>query len=232
MAGMTKSSDFLVVAVVLCDVEHSAQTAAETGGKGAFVEGDVLDSVGVEGGEEAAHVGDVVEGHAVEEEEVLVGAAAADVHAAVALAAGLHSGHELQGLDEVGLAEHDGHGLDFLHGHHVGTHLGGTDVAGALGCDDDFAEGDAGGELDVELAVGVELEVEELGFVAHEGDLEVDGVAAHGEGVVAVDVGHGSLAAAGAQPRRGAGLQAGVSTPAHHTRFCRNPEGVAGFLFL
>ena len=193
--------DFLVVAVVLRDVEHGAQAAAEAGGEGAFVEGDVLDGVGVEGREEAAHVADVVEGHAVEEEEVLVGAAAAHIHAAVALAAALHSGHELQGLDEVGLAEHHGHGLDFLHGHHVGAHLRRARVARALGGDDHLVEGDAGRQFDVDLTVLVEPELEELGLIAHIGDLEVDGVAAHGEGVVAVDVGHGSLAAAGVEHR-------------------------------
>ena len=188
----------LVVAVVLRDVEHRAQAAAEAGGEGAFVEGDVLHGVGVEGREEAAEVADVVEGHAVEEEEVLVGAAAAHVHAAVALAAALHAGHQLQGLDDVGLAEHHGYGLDLLHGHLRGAHLRRAGVAHALGGDDHLVELHAGHELDGELTVGGVGELEELGLVAHILHFELHvATGGQGEREAPVGVGDGAFAAGG-----------------------------------
>ena len=189
--------DFLVVAVVLCDVEHRTEAAAETGGEGALVEGDVFHGVGVEGREETAEVTDVVEWHAVEEEEVLVGSAAAHVHAAVALAAALHAGHELQGLDDVGLAEHHGYGLDLLHGHLRGAHLRRACVADTFADDDDLVELQAGREAHVELAVAVEGEREELGFIAHILHLEFHVAGGQCQRESAVGVGDGAFAAAG-----------------------------------
>ena len=108
--------ELFVVAVVGGDVEDGGESAAETGREAAFVELDVLDGVGVEGGEEAAEVVDVVHRHAVEEEEVLVGATATDVHAGHALAAVLDTGQELDGFDHVGLAKEHGDGFDLLDG--------------------------------------------------------------------------------------------------------------------
>ena len=83
---------FFVVAVVGGDVEDGRKAAAETCGEAALVKLYVLHGVGVEGGEEAAEVVDVVHGYAVQEEEVLVGATATDVHACSALTAVLHAG--------------------------------------------------------------------------------------------------------------------------------------------
>ena len=74
----------LVVAVVGGDIEDAGETAAEVGREASFVECDVLDGIGIEGGEEATHVADIVEWHTVEKEEVLVGSATTDVEATVA----------------------------------------------------------------------------------------------------------------------------------------------------
>ena len=191
--------EFFVVAVVGGDVEDGGETAAETGREAAFVELDVLDGVGVEGGEEAAEVVDVVHGHAVKEEEVLVGAAAADVHAGHALAAVLDTGQELDGFDHVGLAKEHGDGLDLLDGDFNYTGLRTFDMLGALAGDFDFGEGGGAVELDIETVVAVELEVEELGLATHKGDTD-DGMAvAQGEGVAAMLVGDGAFVGEGVE---------------------------------
>ena len=186
-----------VIAVVLRNVKHRREAAAEAGGEGTLVEGYVLDGIGVEGGEESAHVADIVERHTVEEKQVLVGAAATDIHATVALRTALHTGHELERLDEVSLTEHDGHRLDFLHRNDGGAHLRRAGVPYPLGGNDNLVEHHRGLELDVELAVAVELETESLGLVADKGNLEADGVAAEGERVAAVEIGNSALATAG-----------------------------------
>ena len=93
------------------------------GGEAAFIQGDVLDGIGVEGREEAKHVVHVVYGHAVEQHQVLVGTAATHVESCRALRAALHTGEQLQYLQHIGLAKHCRHGLDLCHGDVHGTHL-------------------------------------------------------------------------------------------------------------
>ena len=96
---------FFVVAVVGGDVEDGRKAAAETCGEAALVKLYVLHGIGVEGREEAAEVVDVVHGYAVEEEEVLVGSTATDIHACSAFTAVLDAGEELDGLDDIGFTE-------------------------------------------------------------------------------------------------------------------------------
>ena len=115
--------DFFVVAVVGGNVEDAGESSAEAGGETAFEEGDVLDGVGIESREEAAEMVDVVERDAVEEEEVLVRAASAHVHAAGAFVTGLYAGEELDGFNDVGFAKEDGDGFELFNGHFEGTHL-------------------------------------------------------------------------------------------------------------
>ena len=189
----------LVVAVVLCHVKHRTQATAKAGGEAALIERHVLDGIGVEGREEASHVADVVERHTVEQEEVLVGAATTHIHAAVAFAAALHTGHQLQGFDDVGFAEEHRHRLDYLDGHLHSAHLRRPHVTRALGGDGHLVECDALAQTHVEFAVGVEPETKILGFVAHEGDAQVDAVALEGQRVVAVEVGDCPFAAAGVE---------------------------------
>ena len=106
--------EFFVVAVVGGDVEDRGEAAAEAGGEASFIELDVFDGIGVEGREESAEVVHIVHGDAVEEEEVLVGAATTDVHASRSFTAVLDTWEKLHGFDHVGLAKEHGDGLDLL----------------------------------------------------------------------------------------------------------------------
>ena len=65
----------------------------------------------------------IIERDAVKEEQVLVGAATAHIHATGAFVAALHAGQQLDGLDDVCLAEEDGNRLNLLHRYFYGTHL-------------------------------------------------------------------------------------------------------------
>ena len=105
-----------VVAVVGGDVEHTAQSTTEMGRETALVEADVLHRVAVERREEAAQVVYVVHRHTVQQEQVLVGAAAAHIHARHALCTALYAGQQLHHFDNVGLAKDNGHRLHLLHG--------------------------------------------------------------------------------------------------------------------
>ena len=129
-----------VVAVVGGNVENTGDATREAGGEGALVERYILDGVAVEGGEEAAQVVDVVEGHSVEEEQVLVGTTSTDIDAAGPLTATLHTGQQLDGLQHVGLAEDDGNELYLLDWHLDGGHLAHLRAGDAVGSDDHLVE--------------------------------------------------------------------------------------------
>ena len=191
----------LVVAVVLRHVQHRTQPSAETGGEAAFVKGHILDGIGIEGREETAEMRHIVERHAVEQEEVLVGTAATHIHATVALTSALHTRHQLQGLDDVGLAEEHRHRLDFLHRHVHGAHLRRPHVARAFRGDGHLVEGHTLPHLHIELHIAAEGHVVGLRFIPHVGDAQADAVGLEGQRIMAVEVGHGTLAAAGVEHR-------------------------------
>ena len=185
---------FLVVAVVLRDVEHRTQSAAEACREGAFIESYILHRIGVECREEATEVRDVVERHTVEQEKVLVGAATTHIHSAVAFATALYAWHQLQGLDNVGLAEHYRHRLDFLDRHLRGAHLRRACVADLLAHDGHLFEFERRHQFDAELAVAVKLDGEGLWLIAHELDLHLHGAFLQRERIVSIGVGHRAFA--------------------------------------
>ena len=119
--------ELLHVAVLHVDLQHRREAAAVTGREAGLGDLHVLDGVGVEDREEAEEVGGVVDRGVVEEDQVLVGAAAAHVEAAHALGPGLHAGQQLQGLEDVHLPHEDGSALDLPHRHlhhaHAALHL-------------------------------------------------------------------------------------------------------------
>ena len=95
----------LEVAIVGADVHDGAHAAAETGREGALVERDFLDGLGLEDRKDAEHVVHVVDGRSVEQDQVLVGAAAADEDAREAFIAALDAGNLLQRFQHVRFAE-------------------------------------------------------------------------------------------------------------------------------
>ena len=130
----------LEVAVVGADVHDGADAAAVTGREGALVEGDFLDGLGLEDGEDAEHVVHVVDRRAVEKNQVFVGAAAADVDAREAFIAALDARDLLQRLKHVRLAEKNRRVLDLLDGNVHRAEIGGGDagIGAGLGAADDL----------------------------------------------------------------------------------------------
>ena len=132
-------------------VEHGREPSAVAGRTGAFDEVGRPHHVRVERGEESEQVGRVVDGRAVEEDEVLVWGAAADEEAGRSLAASLHAGHELDGFDEVRLSSNRGDAQNLFRRH--------LDVrppaSSALGRDLDTPQADRFGlEFDDDEGVG------------------------------------------------------------------------------
>ena len=111
----------------------------------------------------------IVKGDAVEEEEVLVGATAAHVHAAGAFIAALHSGEQLDGFDDVGFAEKHGDGLDLLHGNLDGTHLRRLARVDALGFHHHLFQLDAWMECIVAAGVAVQGDGVVQRYISHIG---------------------------------------------------------------
>ena len=114
------------------DVQYGGEPAAEAGRNRALVQLHVVDGVRVEYGEEAEHVGRIVDRRFVEQDEVLVGPAAADAQSGREIAGGFNAWEECERPDRVGLTEDDGHQLDRLDVEARGAHLrdAGIDVGG------------------------------------------------------------------------------------------------------
>ena len=111
------------VAVVLSHVDDRTQAAAVAGGEIAFIERHVLDSVGVEDREETHQVTHVVEGHAVQQNQVFIRSAAAHVDARGAFAAGLHAREQLDGFENIHFSTDGGDAFDLRDRHFDGRHL-------------------------------------------------------------------------------------------------------------
>ena len=80
--------------------------AAVAGGEAALVEVQVVYDVGIEAGEQASEVTDVIQGNAVQQEEIVVSVSSMHVQAAHELVTGCYAGKQLQFLDDVGGAEY------------------------------------------------------------------------------------------------------------------------------
>ena len=155
------------VAVVARDVEHTRQAPSEACREATLVERDVLDGIGVESREETAQVVDVVQRHAVKQEQVLVGTAAAHIHTRHTLRAALHAGQQLQGLQHVGFAKKHGYRFDLLYRYVDGTHLRRAVRADAVGTDSDGLQLGARFHLDVHFLVSSQFDGVEHRLVAH-----------------------------------------------------------------
>ena len=125
------SVSLLHVAVIGADVHDAGYPSSITGGEGTFVEGDFLDRLRLEDGEYAHHVVHVVDRDAVQQDEVLVGSATADIYSRKAFSAALDSRHHLEDLQHVSLAEEDRGVLDLGRRDVDGPEVGGLD-AGVL----------------------------------------------------------------------------------------------------
>ncbi len=121
------------VAVLKAYVDHARQPRAIPGRECAAIEVDVLHHVGVDGAHKPAHVLGIVDGRAVDGDIVLVVVAAAHKQPRSAVAARLHPGKALYGLQHIGLAEKHRHRHYLLLAKRHGAHLrrGHAEIAAA-----------------------------------------------------------------------------------------------------
>ena len=184
------------VAGLAVDSEHRGDAAAVFGGDAALVEVHIGHDVGVERREDAEEMRGVVDGALVEEDQVLVGRAAADVEAAGGLAYRLHAGEGEHRLEDVALAEGGGNLVEGLDAHVLEAHLRRAVVhAGLVGNHGRVELGGLHVHGEVEFAVAVDDYHQVDVFLA--GFHEVEHVLAHGQPQLPAAVGAGGGVGAG-----------------------------------
>ena len=137
----------------------------------------------------------VVEGDAVEQQEVLLRSAAAHIDAAEAFGAALHARHELDGLEHVVLTEEHRSVFYHLHRQFDGAHFGTGDAGVFTGHHRRLLERRSGGQMDVDGGVALEVQFQRLLGVANVREGEIVLALRKRQRVEAVSVGNGALAA-------------------------------------
>ena len=121
--------EFLVIAVLHGDRQHAAGPSAVVGGHAALDQLDVLYRVRIEHAEKAEEMAGVVHRGLVQQDQVLVRAAAAHIEAAVTLPVALHAGQVLDRLQDVHLAQQRGQRLQLGDVHVHAAHVRGFRLA-------------------------------------------------------------------------------------------------------
>ena len=184
----------LHVAVVGADVHDAGHASAVARGERAFVERHFLDRLRLEDGEESQHVIDVVDGHAVQQDQVLIRTAATHVEARHALVAALHARHHLQDLQHVGFAEQDRRILDLSQGNVHRPEVGGLDAGILLGHHRGAGKHFARLQRDIDHRVPAQVQVQDLVLVTDIRVLEIVNPGREGQGIIAEIVGDRALA--------------------------------------
>ena len=218
----------LVVAIVGGNVEHARKPSAETCGETALEQGDILHCVGIECREETAQMVNIIQGYAVQQEEVLVRPSATHIHTAGPLVARLHTRKQLDSLEDVGLAKQNGHCFELLHRHLQCRYLRRLARIDSLGGDNHLLKQDAGAQAVVANHVALHSECVADRLVAHKGNTQKSRRLLQRQGITAVDIGSGALAATRVN-HRGANQCLSSGVVDHCARHCvlgkRSPRG-------
>ncbi len=195
-ADAQRAFHLLAVAFPRPDFHHGRDAAAILGRNRALEEFHVADDVGVESGEDAEHVVRVVDGTAVEEDEVLVGGAAAHIEAAGSFAHRLDTRQGHHHLQGVGLAKDHRHVLDHIDADLLDAQLGGPVLRHTLrGDDGPFQREDLLLHHYVESAVAIDHQVELQILQRIAAEAQLAGSHRQGQFVVAIFVGRGETLA-------------------------------------
>ena len=181
------------IAILRPHIDDRRQAAREAGREAALEEGHTLYGVGIEGREEAHHMVDIVDGHAIQQHKVLVLAATPDIDARRALRASLHTRQQLQRLEHILLAKECRCRLNLCDGDLNGTHLraqGSTKASIAI--DHHLLDVHIRVEEEVERHIARKLQLPNLRRIAHIGDLEPHTPLGQSERVEAILVGGGA----------------------------------------
>ena len=140
---------------------------------------------------------DIINRYAVQEDEVLVRAAAAHIQAGEAFVAALHAGHHLDGLEHIGLAE-EHRGIAHLgDGHFNRAKVGGVDAGFARGHHHGLLQEGRRFHHHVDHSVPLDVQRHSDGLIAQITVLKVVAASRNGEGVVAEYIGYGTRAHVG-----------------------------------
>ncbi len=128
------------VSVIGPYIDDAGGPASVTRRERAFVKRDLLHGLRLEDREQTQHVLGVVERDSVQKKQVLVRPSSAHVYSRKTFRSALHTGHQLDGLKDIGLAEEDRSVPDHVHGNLDGAHLGGHYPGFPLGGDNHLLE--------------------------------------------------------------------------------------------
>ena len=122
------------ISVIGPDIDDAGYSAAISCREGAFVECDFLDRFRCKYRQQAEQMADIVKRRSVEHHKVLVRATASHINSGKSFHAALHARHQLNGLDDIGFAQHHRHVLDHLLRDFHCAHISGL-YAGVLAAD-------------------------------------------------------------------------------------------------
>ena len=194
-ADAEASVRLIEIAVVRPDIEDAGDAAAVAGREGSLVQRNLLHGFRLENGENAQHVLGIVDGNAVQHEQVLVRSAAPDVKAGEAFRSALHAGEHLNGFQDIGLAEEGRGALDGGNGHLDGAHLGGLNAGFLLGGDDRFLQRCARNQCHIDSCVLLRRNGNGLRRITDVGigNLDLFGTLGDGQRVETEVIGHGAV---------------------------------------
>ena len=186
------SAPLLHVAVLACHFQDRRHASAVLRRDGTLVQFRLVHDIGIEGGEDAEQVGRVVDGVSVEQDQVLVRAAAADVEAARGLAHALDARKGEDGLDDVPFPEGRRNLVYRLQAHRFHAHLGIPVLGHAFSGNDGFLEhGHLFRHHDIQAAVGKDPDPQGQFFLAVGAEMQVVLSPGQADTVLAAPVGPG-----------------------------------------
>ena len=133
----------------------------------------------------------VVDGDAVQQDEVLIRSATADVKACESFVSSLHPRHQLDGLQDIGLAEDDRRPLDMDERNVDGAEVGALDAGVLLGHDHGFPDLGRRSQDDVQGRIPLQVQFQGDTFIADVAVLQGDLPAGNGQGIITIGVRNG-----------------------------------------
>ena len=132
---------------------------------------------------------DVIYGHAIKQEQVLVGTTTANVHARRAFRSVLHAWQQLDGFQHVSLAKQGRDAFDLLHGQLHHAHLRTARAhRGAGAFHNHLVQGRVGLKQEVKAEVLLQVEGTALLGIAHIRDLQLHLALVQGQSVEAITI--------------------------------------------
>ena len=151
----------------------------------------------------------VVDGNSVQQDQVFVGATAADVKSCESFVSALYARHQLDGFQDIGLAEEHRRVLDLVQRDVNGAQVGGLDAGVLLRHHHRLFQGGRWRKDDVDGGIPLEVQLHRLTGIAHVAVLQRACTFGDGECIIAIHVGDGAGGGFGPVGEQHAGAQKG-----------------------